>query len=384
MNPSALQPSLREAVCQQCHLQGDVRVLREGRRLSDFRPGLALSAIESVFVKDDDRDKTRFFGQVEQMYDSRCFRDSSGRMGCISCHDPHQVPDPREKAAYYRDRCLSCHAEKGCTLPTPERIKEGRDDRCIDCHMPRSSNEQVPHTATTLHLIRRFKDRPEPRSPRPSPSKQQAVPLRYFHRDQLDGDERPEIGRELGIALALSAQTIPGMTAKEVSRMALPLLEGSLKVNPADGPALESKGTALWLLGRREESLATSRAALAGSPDHEGLLVAAGIRAAQLKKHEEALTDFKRAIAINPWRSDYHHVLALSLFSARDSGAAIDAARDSVSLNPSNHEARMLLIQSLLKAGRQADARKEFRILLDQDPPGRDSLQTWFARSVSP
>ena len=182
----------------------------------------------------------------------------------------------------------------------------------------------------------------------------------------------------------MSTQAIPGMTAKEVSRMALPLLEASLKVHPADGPALESKGTALWLLGRREESLATFQAALAGSPDQEGLLVAAGIRAAQLKKHEEALTDFKRAIAINPWRSDYHHVLALTDFQRRDWGAAIDAARDSIRLNPSNHEARMLLIQCLLKARRPADARKEFRILLDHDPPGRDALQAWFARSMSP
>ena len=137
VNPARLQPALREAVCQQCHLQGDIRIVRAGRSLTDYRPGLPLSSIESVFVKAENLDKTRFFGQVEQMYESRCFRESSGKMGCISCHDPHELPDPREKAAYYRDRCLNCHAEKGCSLPKPERLSRG----------PGRSLHRLPHAA---------------------------------------------------------------------------------------------------------------------------------------------------------------------------------------------------------------------------------------------
>ena len=42
VNPARLKPELREAVCQQCHLQGDIRVVRAGRKLTDFRPGLPL------------------------------------------------------------------------------------------------------------------------------------------------------------------------------------------------------------------------------------------------------------------------------------------------------------------------------------------------------
>ena len=383
VNPARLQPALREAVCQQCHLQGDIRVVRAGRSLTDYRPGLPLSAVESVFVKADNLGKTRFFGQVEQMYESRCFRESLGKMGCISCHDPHELPDPREKATYYRDRCLSCHAEKGCSLPEAERLSGGRDDRCVDCHMPRSPNEQVPHTATTLHLIPRFKDRTRSVPDLRRHSNGPGAPLVHFHRDQLDPGERSDVARDLGIALAMSSRAIPGMTAGAVNRLALPMLEASLGSNPADVPAREAEGTVLWQLGRREESLAAFRTALAKSPDREGTLVAAGTRAAQLGRREEALNDFGRAIAINPWRSDYHQVLALLHSERQEWNAAIEAARTSLRLNPSNHEARMLLIQCLLKDRRRPEARSEFQTLLDHDPPGRDALQAWFAESGS-
>lgn len=186
------------------------------------------------------------------------------------------------------------------------------------------------------------------------------------------------------MALAMSHRAIPGMTAGAVSRMALPMLEASLTADPSDGPAWEAKGTVLWLLGRREESLTAFRAAMARSPNREETIVAAGTRAAQLGRRDEALKDFGRAIAINPWRSDYHQVVALLCHERQDWTAAIEASRNSLRLNPSNPEARMILIQCLLRNQRLPEARSEFQTLLDHDPPGRDALQAWFARSASP
>jgi tetratricopeptide (TPR) repeat protein len=250
--------------------------------------------------------------------------------------------------------------------------------------MPRSPNEQIPHTATTLHLIPRFKDRAEPfPEPRRQPSGRGA-PLIPFHRDQLDPRERSAVARDLGIALVTESRAIPGMTPREVSRMSLPWLEASLQADAADGPAWEAKGTALWLLGRREDALAAFRTAVATSPLREGALVAAGTRAAQLGRRDEALEDFRRAIAFNPWRSDYHQVLALLHSERQEWGAAIEASRNSLRLNPSNQEARMLLLRGLLRNRQVAEARSEFQTLLDQDPPGRDALRAWFAQNLSP
>jgi Tfp pilus assembly protein PilF len=383
VNPAGLPPALREAVCQQCHLQGDVRIVRAGRSLTDYRPGLPWSSIESVFVMAKDPGRNRFFGQVEQMYQSRCFRESSGRMGCISCHDPHALPDPREKASYYRDRCLNCHDEKGCSLPRSQRFAGGREDRCTDCHMPRSSNEQIPHTATTLHLIPRFEDRADSRGPARPPASGSDSPLIRFDLDPSDVGRRPDASRALGIALAMRGRALPGMTAGAVGRRALPLLQTSLESDPDDAPAWAAKATALWLLGRREEALTDLRTALANSPDREETLVLAGTRAAQAGRHEEALRYLQRAIAINPWRSDYHGAVALLHSERREWIAAIRAAKDSLCLNPSNHQARMILIRSLLRDRRQAEARSELRTLIDHDPPGRDAIPAWFERSLA-
>jgi tetratricopeptide (TPR) repeat protein len=383
VNPASLRPALREAVCQQCHLQGDIRVVRAGRRLTDYRPGLPLSSVESVFVKAEKAGKTRFFGQVEQMHESRCFRESRGKMGCISCHDPHKLPDPSEKAVYYRDRCLNCHAERGCKLPKSDRLSQGRDDRCTTCHMPRSPNEQVPHTATTLHLIPRFAYRDEPVPEPRRQSSERVAPLIHFHRDVIDTRERFEVSRDLGIALATSIRDIPGMTVGAVSRMALPLLEAAVAADASDGPAWDAEGKVLWQLGRREQSMTSFQTALAKSPDREEMLVAAGTRAAQLGKQEEALDLLGRVIQINPWRADYHQAVSLVHAQRQEWNAAIEALRTSLRLNPVNHEARILLIQCLLANQRLPEARAEFKTLLDHDPPGRDALETWFERSLS-
>jgi tetratricopeptide (TPR) repeat protein len=207
-------------------------------------------------------------------------------------------------------------------------------------------------------------------------------PLIHFHRDELDARERSEASRDLGIALASSLRSIPGLSPVAVSRMALPLLEEALAANPADGPAWEAKGNVLWQLGRREESLASLRTALQITPDREETLVMAATRASQMGRNEEALEHFTRAIQINPWRADYHQVVALAHAQRQEWNSAIDAANTSLRLNPWNAEARILLIQCLLKDRKDREARVELQTLLDLDPRNRDTIEAWFARNL--
>jgi hypothetical protein len=157
VNPADLEPpALRESVCEQCHLQGFARTDRPGRTVFDFRPGLALDDFVTVsYGRGDPAAAMRAVGHVEQMRKSVCYERSSGKLGCISCHDPHRRPAPEERASFYREKCLQCHADKPCATPAVERIKKKGDD-CAACHMPKSQTTvDVAHTSITIHLIER-------------------------------------------------------------------------------------------------------------------------------------------------------------------------------------------------------------------------------------
>src|SRR5262245_18526378 len=119
VNPARLSPPLRNAVCEQCHLEGEARVLRSGRGLFDYRPGLALHEFWAVLVPSPvatapgGGEDARAVNHVEQMYLSRCFLRSEEKpalgkrkLGCTSCHDPHQHVGPEQRLAHYRARCL--------------------------------------------------------------------------------------------------------------------------------------------------------------------------------------------------------------------------------------------------------------------------------------
>ena len=105
---------------------------------------------------------------------------------------------------------------------------------------------------------------------------------------------------------------------------------------------------------------------------------AAAYAAALLGKIEEAISYWRRAIAVDPWRSDYHAGLAHELARARSFAAALRASRRAIELNPANTLARVTLIECLVRSGSRPQARAEFERLLEFDPPDRAGLTRWF------
>jgi hypothetical protein len=310
VNPADLAPELRDDVCAQCHLAGSSRIVRVGRRNEDFRPGLPFRSFWTVFVQPPEQAEDRFVGQFEQMHASKCFIASQGQLGCLSCHNPHHFPAPAEKVAYYRDRCLACHGQRGCSLPASDRVARSPDDDCTVCHMPKASSFDIPHAATTNHRIPRREAEGSLFMAQPGRTGRDKRHLVIFHGKQMDGEERTLVERDRGVALCGDGAA--------GARVALPLLEAALAARSDEVIAWESKGHALHSLGRNEEALAAFRKALTGEPGRESAVVEAARIAAMLDRLQDAAAYLERAIAINPWRSDYHAELALVYFRERN------------------------------------------------------------------
>jgi hypothetical protein len=380
VNPARLEHSLRESVCQQCHLQGQQRVWRRGRDTFDYRPGLPFHLFMSEFVKPPEQGGgLRFVGTVEQMYASRCFQKGAGKnkMGCISCHDPHAVPAEEEKVAFYRNRCLSCHQDKGCSLPEPARRE--KDDSCFACHMTRTDSN-INHTAISDHRILRRPDQARPSGDWPRPGR---MPLVHFHQHMLAGKDQ-DIERDRAIALVGVANNHP---VREVGRsltgMALPGLETALSRDASDLPAREALGDALWEQGRPEEALAAFEKVLHTAPDREKALFQAARLALGLRRIDSARDHVERLVAVGPWRWRYHLLLGQVHGQERDWGAALKAAGKALELNPAGLTVRQFVVLCHLRLGERTQAQKELDTLMAMNPPQAEALRRWFAEVLA-
>jgi predicted CXXCH cytochrome family protein len=384
VNPRHLPPALREAVCQQCHLQGAKRVVRRGHDVFDYRPGLPLHEFWAVFVrKPEFQDNRTSVGQVEQMYHSRCFQASAGRMGCISCHDPHAVPAADQKTAHYRRRCLNCHEEgspagdgpaaaRACALAPAVRRQQNREDSCIACHMPRAPSSNIVHTAITDHrILRHPAPYHSPRALRPGD-----VPIVNFLEREL-GLHDADSDRDLGMALVLSATNDP-LARQILIPPGVPYLERAVRDAPDDADAWEALGWAYSVVGRLDEARSALAAVLRLVPEHEKALSLAAQVAERLGRLDDAIAFRRRAKAVNPWLWEHRSDLALLLARRQDWRAAREEAEAALPLNPADQAVRQVLITCRLRTGDAEGARKEFETLVALFPDQAASLRRWF------
>lgn len=153
VNPKRLPARLGEDICMQCHQGGEARVLLPGKSYADFRPGTPLLSTVAIFgiaQKDNDADLLEHHASMKL---SKCYRATSGKLGCVTCHDPHEQPKATEAPTYFRAKCLTCHNERSCSLNAAARRNTTPADNCVGCHMPRRTVERISHSALTNHRI---------------------------------------------------------------------------------------------------------------------------------------------------------------------------------------------------------------------------------------
>jgi predicted CXXCH cytochrome family protein len=378
VNPGRLGWELREAVCQQCHLEGLTRVVRRGREENDFRPGMPLQDFWTVFVPGPRLGRTNMaIGHVEQMYESVCFQRSptERKMGCTTCHNPHEAVAPDRRVGYYRARCLQCHTRPAaeCALPEPARRARQRDDSCVACHMPRVATSDVAHTASSDHrIIRKAGEEPTARGR----GQAAGFPVLDFFRGPPDLKD-PGLARDLGVALyQLTLKGIP--LAEPDGDFALRHLDAALKECPADVDALEARGKIRQAINRPEQAAEALEALLKRVPRHETALVSLGTIHRDQRHSDEAVEYWRRAVEVNPHVAAYRMNLATQLADRADWQELRPHCQRWVELDPASAQARSMWVQCLLKTGDKAAARVEYEKLRALRPPGLADFDAWF------
>jgi tetratricopeptide repeat protein/cytochrome c554/c'-like protein len=146
VNPAKLSAAVRDSVCEQCHLEGEVRILNPGKHWQDFQAGVALESVFSTYLTPTTPGAgEKAVSHSEQLSLSRCARESAGRLWCGTCHNPHSLASDR--AAEVRAACLTCHG----SLFSAQRHSPAVE--CVSCHMPHIRPNNIAHAAITSHRI---------------------------------------------------------------------------------------------------------------------------------------------------------------------------------------------------------------------------------------
>jgi hypothetical protein len=377
VNPRHLEHRLRDSVCEQCHLTGLVKPMRRGRELFDFRPGLSFGQFQAVFVKaEGPGEVNKAVNHVEQMHQSKCYvhTEGKGKLGCISCHNPHEKPAPAARIDYFKKRCLNCH-QQGCSLHLVERMRQSGQDSCIDCHMPRSRVADIVHAALTDHRILR-----KPGTDPPGVGPVTDLPIVAFYTGDM-GPGADEAKRDLGIALArrmISGRLPPDLT---IGR-ARPLLEFAVQRAPRDVEAQVLLAEVDLFQGRRAEAIRHFEAGLRYAPGSRHALARLAGLAAEDQRHDEAIAYARRLVATNPHVAEPRLDLASYLGQAGRWAGVEEQARAVLKIDPVRLPARQMLVMSLLRQGKTDEARRAFADVRRMQPGDLPQLEAWFAREL--
>lgn len=373
VNPAKLDPERAMEVCMQCHLETTSRplpnsLIRFGRGAYSYRPGEPLADFVLHFdhAKGAGREgKFEIVNSVYRLRQSRCYLESQGKLGCTSCHNPHEAKRGAAALQDYARKCQNCHR----AIASKSGHPRGAD--CAGCHMPKRRTEDVVHAVMTDHKIVR----------RPPPGNLLASRAE-IHEARFIGDVAlyyPPVAKDqelyLGVAqvvqqsnLAGGIQRLESVGSKEPKALyALAqayLAQGQKQLAEAryrHAVAADPAFAAAWRgLGEVSGSLPALEKARDLAPHDAGVWHALGLAYRQAGRNAEALAALDRAIAEDADFPAAHNALG-GLFAALGDHTKAEAAlREALRHQPDYAEAHENL--GRLLAAREAYANAEFHL----------------------
>ncbi len=302
LNPAKLPPKRRDSVCEQCHLEGTVRILNPGRDWWDFHAGKEAQSVFVTYLPTAPDGTLRAVSQSELLARSQCARQSGGRLWCGTCHNPHATEPNRAQAV--KAACLSCHGGLFAAKGHPAA------DECVSCHMPRLRPTNVAHSAVTDHSI--------PRVPR-------------AQQNELSGTET---------ILKAWREPDPGLIRRDLG-----LAYFELAANTHSASALRQSYEILSELPADQRQ----------DPPVEADLASVLVQQGQLSL---ATRLFARAAAEQPANARYAYCLGAALDRSGQIGEAVNELRRAIALDPSQPDPYLELAQLYGKAGQEAASRR--------------------------
>ena len=328
MNPAKLATERRDAICAQCHLEGEVSVLLPGRHPSSFQPGDDLFDTVAYFVHASEGDlDIRAVSEVEALAQSVCKRKSGNRLTCTSCHDPHGTVAPAERVSWYRARCLACH-----TSPAIAVRHHAEQPDCTACHMPPRPTMDIAHEQSTDHRILKRQpptDGAENSDLGPAEGSSRLVPV-------LASRHTP---RELGLAYATFARKGDLFSLAK----AVQLLRSALEDSPRDPAVAYTLAILLESQGDIVEPAALYARTLQLDPTYPG--AAAKAAEAAFRDHDPARAALllRQAFAQDPADSALALRFASAQCDANDPAAAHHTLEQAIRFTPDSIALRSAL-----------------------------------------
>ena len=328
VNPADLPLEEKLSVCFQCHLQGDVRVFAEDKKQSDFRPGMKLEEVKSVFIQDNvQKGDFKIASHAARMSLSDCFVKSKGKMTCITCHDPH-IPSGEVSKEFFNGKCTGCHNVQSLSVFN-SKAEHKENSNCIGCHMRQGSTKDVQHVNFTDHWIRKEISVLSDEENDKLAELNSPVTLKNFN-----NTDNKFASMELGIAYVTyfdSRHSHPDYLKK-----AIPLLEENIKIIPGHKNGLYSLGLAYLRTNRIQESINILQKLLILDPENAQAYYLLGNAYEKSKNTLKAIESYRNSLSYFPENVKALNSLGNLYYASGNFREAMDVYYKAMNINSGN------------------------------------------------